>query len=279
LTSANDRSRLARAALALDVTVGERLTGGYASEVFRCVTRRGREAVLKLAATKRAAAFEAAALRLWGPTGAAVPLLGYDPPSGALLLQMLTPGTALAPGDRGAAVAVAAGLLGKLQLEPPPGGFPHLMQQYQAAERRSADDASYELTVLGRPAPPGLGLLPQARAAAEGLSRSAPASVLLHGDFIDKNLLRHGQEYLAIDPMPVAGDPGAEIGLFAAYHPPARDALAVAADLARASRYPVDRARRWTAVWLCHQACESWRADHEELFGLMSDPAVTELLR
>jgi hypothetical protein len=63
------------------------------------------------------------------------------------------------------------------------------------------------------------------------------------------------------------------------YHPPARDALAVAAGLARASRYPVDRARRWTAVWLCHQACEGWRADHEELFGLMSDPAVTELLR
>jgi len=261
------------------VTAGKRMTGGHASEVCRCVTRDGADAVLKLPPTRAAAAVEAAALRLWQASGVAVILLADDPDCGALVLELLTPGTPLGPGDCAGAVAVAASALRLLHRRPPPGIFPQLMQQYDAAERRSWRDASHEVEVLRRSAPPGAALLPLARIAAEQLSRSAPNTVLLHGDFIDKNLLRHHQRYIAIDPMPVTGDPGYDIGLFAACHPPAHSALATATDLAHALRYPADRARRWTAAWLCHQACESWRADSAQLFSLVTDSAVLSLLQ
>jgi streptomycin 6-kinase len=45
--------------------------------------------------------------------------------------------------------------------------------------------------------------------------------VLLHGDFPDKNLLRSGFGYVAIDPNPAIGDRCANASFFAACHPPA----------------------------------------------------------
>jgi fructosamine-3-kinase len=45
-------------------------------------------------------------------------------------------------------------------------------------------------------------------------------AVLLHGDFLDKNALRSGTGYVAIDPIPWIGDPCSDVGFFAAGHPP-----------------------------------------------------------
>jgi streptomycin 6-kinase len=48
------------------------------------------------------------------------------------------------------------------------------------------------------------------------LCASAGQAVLLHGDFLDKNLLWRGVGYLGIDPIPCIGDPCADVGFFAA---------------------------------------------------------------
>jgi streptomycin 6-kinase len=44
--------------------------------------------------------------------------------------------------------------------------------------------------------------------------------VLLHGDFIGKNLLRTADEYVAADPLPRLGDPCADVAAFAVDRPP-----------------------------------------------------------
>jgi len=65
---------------------------------------------------------------------------------------------------------------------------------------------------------PGLERLGAARAAARALCATAGQTVLLHGDFLDKNLLRARHGYVAIDPLPQLGDPCADVGFFAAGH-------------------------------------------------------------
>jgi len=47
-----------------------RLAGGFRSEVFACATSSGEEVVLKLTGTPEEARTEAAALGVWGGTGA-----------------------------------------------------------------------------------------------------------------------------------------------------------------------------------------------------------------
>ena len=60
-----------------------------------------------------------------------------------------------------------------------------------------------------------------ARAAAMNLCATAARTVLRHGDFVDKNLLRSGAGYVAIDPILRIGDPCSE----PACHPPATTIL------------------------------------------------------
>jgi streptomycin 6-kinase len=102
--------------------------------------------------------------------------------------------------------------------------------------------------------------------------------VLLHGDFIDKNLLLDGDGYRAVDPTPMTGDPCFDVGFFGAYHPPASGAVDRAVAIATALGYDPNRAIRWTVVWLCHQACETWRADSEELQSLVTARHLSQLL-
>ena len=94
-------------------------------------------------------------------------------------------------------------------------------------ERRARRDAAYEQRTRNEPerGRPGLQRLPLARAAATRLCQSPPRTVLLHGDFLAKNLLSNGTGYVAIDPIPNIGDPCADIGFFAAGHPPAATIL------------------------------------------------------
>jgi hypothetical protein len=38
------------------------------------------------------------------------------------------------------------------------------------------------------------------------------------------------------------------------------------------------RTVRWAAVWAVHEACETWRADSDQVQALMSSGELTELL-
>ena len=170
-----------------------------------------------------------------GPAPAWPRLLDTDFDHGALLLEQIRPGTHLPGNHDPRAIEVAASLLGALHRAPLPAfPFPALQQAFTQMERRARRDAAYEQQARNGPerGRPGLQRLPLARAAALRLCHSPPRTVLLHGDFLAKNLLSDGTGYLAIDPIPSIGDPCADIGFFAAGHPPAATILRKAGAIA-----------------------------------------------
>jgi fructosamine-3-kinase len=57
--------------------------------------------------------------------------------------------------------------------------------------------------------------LPAAGALMERLAADSRRRVLLHGDFLTKNLQLGTDGYRAIDPIPRLGDPCADAGMFA----------------------------------------------------------------
>lgn len=255
-----------------------RLDGGHRSSVFRCVTADGTEAVVKVCGTAEEAEAEAAALTAWNESHAAVRLLDVDVAAASLLLESVRPGAQLPAGDDATAVAVAADLLARLHTRAHTTfPFTTLAEAYTAYEQRARADGEFERRAYGK-VNAGLERLPRARSAALRLCSTSTREVLLHGDFLDKNLLWNGRSYVAIDPIPRVGDPCADIGFFAAAHPPAA-AILDRAD-ALASRLGDDRLRaiRWAAVWAVGEACETWRQDSADLGAAVSSRDFERLL-
>ncbi|MEV4948270.1 aminoglycoside phosphotransferase family protein [Streptomyces sp. NPDC053755] len=188
---------------------GLRVTGpsmhGVASLVLP-VTRRadGVRAALKLQLPDEESAGEPVALRVWDGNGA-VRLLAEDPGAGAMLLERLDEGRHLsASGDVRAAVEVLAGLLSRLAAAPAPEGMRGLGEiaarmvaaAPAAAARLGAED----------------GALLRDCAAAVREVMDEPGDRLLHWDLHYDNILAGQREpWLAIDPKPLAGDPGFEL--------------------------------------------------------------------
>jgi len=251
--------------------IGERLPGGSFSEVYDCVRGDGMRLVLKLPHADFDPTLEAAALRLWNGEGS-VRVHAFDSVTGALLLDRILPGTSLPSDDHETASKVAAKVMRKLHAVPVPSAtFPTFDDAFEAflgRARRHAD-----------PAAAGLLLLDQARIAARRLAAQASHSSLLHGDLIDKNLLLGTDGYVAIDPAPRIGDPCSDIGVFASFRQPA----SVIATLARATAMRLgldpDRAAAWAAVWAIGEACETWRADSDELQRWVQTVAVDTLAK
>ena len=255
--------------------------GGFASDVFACTTATGQEVVVKLPATEREARTEAAALSAWVDTKAAVQVIDTDVLHGALLLERIQPGTHLPQGYEAASAQIGADVLTRLHSAP--AGtfpFPDLQQIYLNAEQLSRDDAAYERNVRGDSTlgEPGLARLPQTRLAVASLCVSTRQTVLLHGDFLDKNLLSAGTRYLAIDPIPCTGDPCSDVGFFAAGHPPATGILDRADAIAALMNLDRHRARRWAAVWTVLQDCQAWRDGQADLDICVSTREFEELL-
>lgn len=261
---------------------GEPLTGGFRSAVFECTTAAGTEVVVKLGATAEEMRVEAAALRAWADTGAAVRLVDTDLVLRALLLERVRPGTCLPPADDCVVVEAAASVLDRLHRVPVPTfPFPALAQYYQQAEKRARADAQYERRSRGEPNRGQLGLqrVAAARATARRLCASTARTALLHGDFCAKNLLSSGSGFVAIDPLPCLGDPCADVGFFAATGPPAAGILHRAAAVADFLDLDQQRAQEWAAVWAILQACQAWREDQDELEARLSDPDFERLVR
>ncbi|HEU5485912.1 MAG TPA: aminoglycoside phosphotransferase family protein [Microlunatus sp.] len=280
--------RLRRAASTWHLTVGEPLAGGTSSAVFAATDEAGRDLVVKLpaarAATGNPTGDEAAALSLWASTGAVVRLV--DASADALLLIRARPGL-VHPWSGAAgvddAVAVAAELLPRLWTTSPGRyPFPSSTEVYPEDERVAREDAASEQRDRGEPdrGAPALRRLPAAAAAVENLLTSCDQRRLLHGDFITKNLVSDASSpsgWVALDPLPMTGDPAAEVAAFAAYHP-AEQILPIAEKLARAVRLDVRRTLRWAAVWTVHQAAQAWRDDQGMLEELVVSPSLDDLL-
>lgn len=280
--------RVRHAAAVWGLTVGHPLPGGTRSAVFAASDEAGRDLVLKLPAarpgTDDLTAAEAAALSIWASTGAAVRLV--DATADALLLVRARPGTSWPWSPAGPfddALAIAAELLTRLWA-PSPGAhhFPTLADVYPENERVAREDAAAEQRARAEPdrGVPGLLRLPAAAVLAEHLVTTCDEYQLLHGDFITKNLVGDASSpagWRALDPLPMTGDPAAEVAAFAAYHP-AELILPTAEALARPLGVNARRTLQWAAVWTVHQAAQAWRDDQEQLEQLVESSMLKGLL-
>ncbi|MER5771602.1 aminoglycoside phosphotransferase family protein [Streptomyces sp. NPDC001985] len=164
----------------------------------------GTGAVLKLQALDEETEGEPDALRAWGGDGAAR-LLEHDRETGTLLLERLGTRDLSSVEDSREAVRVLAELLARLTDRPAPEGMRRLgdlaarmLDAVPGAAPRLADSAERRL------------LLDCAAAVREVLAE--PGDRLLHWDLHYGNVLAAEREpWLAIDPKPLAGDPGFEL--------------------------------------------------------------------
>ncbi|GGZ10284.1 hydroxyurea phosphotransferase [Streptomyces nitrosporeus] len=172
----------------------------------------GGPAALKLQSVDEETVDEPVALREWGAAGAgAVGLLEHDPETGAMLLQRLDerrPLNGLADGRE--AARILAGVLARLVAVPAPEGMRRLSgvaaRMLAAAPGVAAELAGEDERRL---------LLDCAAAVREVAGE--PGDRLLHWDLHYDNILagraeegRSG-EWIALDPKPLAGDPGFEL--------------------------------------------------------------------
>ncbi|MCL7380261.1 aminoglycoside phosphotransferase family protein [Streptomyces sp. 35G-GA-8] len=167
----------------------------------------GTPAVLKLQHLDEESAGEPVALRVWGGDGA-VRLLGYDDETGTLLLERLDTRD-LNGVDSREAVRVIAELLARLTAVPAPAG----MRGLGEVAARMLDD----VPVLSRSLPEEAErrLLRDCAAAVREVV-DEPGDRLLHWDLHYENVLASHpadarEPWLAIDPKPLAGDPGFDL--------------------------------------------------------------------
>ncbi|WP_018548397.1 aminoglycoside phosphotransferase family protein [Streptomyces sp. LaPpAH-108] len=213
---------------------------GTSSLVTPVTTPDGTPAALKVQHLDAECAAEATALRTWSGDGA-VRLLRDDPPTATLLLERLhahRPLTALP--DPHEATTVLATLLTRLTAHPAPPGIRHLGDIAQGMLDRTP-------WALGAEPDPAVRALLQDCAAALREVADTPGAHLLHWDLHHGNILTADRApWLAIDPKPLAGDPGFELlpALVDRYDPADThwrfDALTGALGLDR------ERARAWT---------------------------------
>jgi len=176
------------------------LQHGYCSLVLPARTGSGRPVVLKVGFPDDESEHEHLALQHWHGQGA-VQLVRADPRRRALLLERLhEPLTELDPLE---ACEVVAGLYAQLHRP----ALPQLRRVSTLLDRWSG-----QLSALPRSAPVPRRLVEQALSLTRAF-RDDPATdgTLLHGDLHDHNVLAGDrQEWLAIDPKPLNGDPHLE---------------------------------------------------------------------
>lgn len=178
---------------------------GMAALVLPVTRADGSPAALKLQPVDEENAAEPIGLRAWDGNGI-VRLLDHDPDTGTMLLERLDACRPLSSmADDTAAVRILAELLARLVAVPAPTGLRHLAD-IAAAMLDQVPDA---VPALGDPAEQRL-VRTCAAAVAELVGE--PGDRLLHWDLHDDNVLAGQREpWLAIDPKPLAGDPGFEL--------------------------------------------------------------------
>ncbi|MET8470309.1 aminoglycoside phosphotransferase family protein [Streptomyces sp. NPDC006422] len=186
------------------LTVDGPLMHGMAALVVPVVGG-GRRAVLKFQVLDEETEGEPVALRVWGGEGA-VRLLEYDEVTGTMLLERLDSGRMLSGvEDSRAAVLVIAELLGRLTAGPAPEGMRSL-SGIAAGMVAEAPEALRGVADAGERA-----LLADCAAAVREVAGEA-GDRLLHWDLHFENVLASDREpWLAIDPKPLAGDPGFDL--------------------------------------------------------------------
>ncbi|MFI1678860.1 aminoglycoside phosphotransferase family protein [Streptomyces sp. NPDC020607] len=188
-----------------DLTVDGDPMHGMAALVLPVVRADGTPAAVKFQLLDEETEGEPVALRVWDGDGA-VRLLDHDAATGTMLLERLDSGRMLSTmADTRKAVLVLAELLARLTATPAPEGM------------RGLGDIAAEM-VDGLPkalktiADPGERALVERCGGAVREVMGEPGDRMLHWDLHFENVLAADREpWLAIDPKPLAGDPGFDL--------------------------------------------------------------------
>jgi streptomycin 6-kinase len=171
------------------------------SAVFRCVTADGIPAVLKLSPDLPAVAEQVATLKLFGPGGRVSAVLTADVDAGAVLLELIEPGTRVADLPEPPSATQWADLMRGLHAATVPSDYPSDLRDrcevlFDGIGRRASDPVSSADLETGA-------------ARCRALLATEPARVLLHGDLHLANVLDGGASrgLVAIDPGACVGDP------------------------------------------------------------------------
>ncbi|MEV6775733.1 aminoglycoside phosphotransferase family protein [Streptomyces syringium] len=178
---------------------------GEASLVLPVSGKDGTRAVLRLQMPREETTAALIGLRTWNGEGM-VRLLDHDADSGTMLLERLDGARTLASvEDDDAAMGILAGLLARLVRVPAPQG----LRSLQAIANEMLEQVPQAVTALANPTERQL-LRGWASAVAELISD--PGDRMLHWDLHYDNVLAASREpWLAIDPEPLAGDPGFDL--------------------------------------------------------------------
>lgn len=188
---------------------GLRRTGpamhGWSALVLPVVAGDGTRAALKLQLLDEESEGEGAALRAWDGAGA-VRLLREDAGTGTLLLEWLDQGRSLSDvADAREATRILAELMARLVAVAAPAG----MRSLGDIAAEMLDDVTDAVEELERE--DDRRLLRDCAAAVREVA-GEPGDRLLHWDLHFDNVLGSDREpWLAIDPKPLAGDPGFEL--------------------------------------------------------------------
>ena len=240
-------------------------------------------AILKLQPITDYTVGEPDALRAWNGDGA-VRLLDHDPESGSMLLERLDADRSLATvRDDLAALEILSELLARLSAVPAPPGMRRLsdfgadlLSRVPRALTLSRDPLQHSLI----------------RACASALEEvlAEAGDRLVHEDLHFDNILAprpadQREPWLAIDPNPVAGDPG--FALLAALHNRWEEAVATG-DVPRAIRRRFDlmtdvlgldrkRAAAWTLARILQNTL--WDVEHDDtMWHTEADRAIAQTL-
>ncbi|MFD6435780.1 aminoglycoside phosphotransferase family protein [Streptomyces venezuelae] len=188
-----------------DLTVDGDPMHGMAALVLPVVRADGTPAAVKFQLLDEETEGEPVALRVWDGDGA-VRLLDHDAATGTMLLERLDSGRMLSTmADTRKAVLVIAELLARLTATPAPAGMRGLGDI--AAEM--IDDLPQALKTI---ADPGERALVERCGGAVREVMGEPGDRMLHWDLHFENVLASDREpWLAIDPKPLAGDPGFDL--------------------------------------------------------------------
>lgn len=187
-----------------DLTVNGEPMSGAASLILPVVRRDGTQAVLKLQPGNDESEDEALALRTWNHDDV-VEVLEDDPATSTILLERLEPRTLNDVRDDAEATRILAELLSRLIVVPAPPGIRRLADIAAAM----VEDAPGIIPKLSDPDEQKLvwRFVAQVK---ELIPESGDR--LLHWDLHYENVMAsHRQPWLAIDPKPLAGDPGFEL--------------------------------------------------------------------
>ncbi|MEV4091311.1 aminoglycoside phosphotransferase family protein [Streptosporangium saharense] len=178
---------------------------GQASLVLPVIRADGEPAVLRFQQASEDNASAALGLRAWDGNGV-VRLLGHDPDTGTMLLERLDAARPLSSvADDDTAMRILAELMARLVAVPAPPGVRHLADIAAAM----LDEVPHAVSALRDPAEQRL-VRTCASAVAELVGESGDR--LLHWDLHYDNVLAGRREpWLAIDPEPLAGDPGFDL--------------------------------------------------------------------